>query len=168
MATKRVQVLDAGEVYEQMDYGYVPPSITERLRNAGKNAILIRNDPQMVTMMAMQHAHVLTLDDLSLDEAEMKQLRRELAIGGFKISADDGTIHKSDCVLVAQPEAARQHFHEVNEETWRNQEYSSEQGAEAIQEDFLEKIPKGFGRISGAQTAGGLRGHYGRPPNAPR
>jgi hypothetical protein len=164
MATKQIKVLAQDPVYVQQDFGAIPEVLSELYRAKGHNLILIYNSPQQVSAMASKHAFAVGIEDVP--EEMRAEMRRALRSYGFTVDAD-GTIHKGDCLLVSQPEGARQHFENENFETWRRQGYASDVQAEQIREAMERELPPGA--IAGARTEGALRGHYGhQPPSTPR
>jgi hypothetical protein len=169
MATKRIQVLAQNPVYVEQDFGAIPEILSDLYRAKGHNLILIYNSPQQVSAMASKHAFAVGIEDIP--EEMRAEMRRTLRSYGFSVDAD-GTVHKGDCLLVSQPEGARQHFEQENHETWRRQGYASDTQAEMIQEEARRAAGHGAKRPSpfaGARTEGDFSGHYGhQPPSPPR
>jgi hypothetical protein len=163
MATKQIKVLTQDPVYVEQDFGAIPEVLSDLYRAKSHNLILIYNSPQQVSAMASKHAFAVGIEDVP--EEMRAEMRRALRSYGFTVDAD-GTIHKGDCLLVSQPEGARQHFENENFETWRRQGYASDVQAEQIREAMERELPRA---IAGARTEGALRGHYGhQPPSTPR
>jgi hypothetical protein len=158
MATKQIKVLAQDPVYVEQDFGAIPEVLSDLYRAKGHNLILIYNSPQQVSAMASKHAFAVGIEDVP--EEMRAEMRRSLRSYGFTVDAD-GTIHKGDCLLVSQPEAARHHFENENFETWRRQGYESDAQAEMLHEEWSRRFP---GATARARTEGDLRGHYGHPP----
>lgn len=166
--SKQIKVLAQDPVYVNQDFGAIPEVLVDLYSAKGHNLILIYNSPQQVSAMAAKHAFAVGIEDVP--EEMRAEMRRSLRSYGFAVDAD-GTIHKGDCLLVSQPEAARQHFEQENYETWRRQGYASDMQAEMLQEEARREAGHSRKRspFAGARTEGDFAGHYGhQPPSQPR
>lgn len=164
---KITQTLSQDPTYTALDYGALPANLTALYEAKGHNLILVYSSPQQVSAMAAVHAFAVSIDDIP--EEMRAQMRKDLRSFGLVVDQSDGTIHKGDCLLVSQPETARQHFEKENYETWQRQGYASETQAEMLQEEAQRASGGGASPFVGARTEGSFAGHFGRkPPSPPR
>lgn len=147
------------EEYKAVDFGAIPKSVADLFAAKGHNVFLSYASPQNVSAMASRHAFSLAISDIPKEAVD--EVRQDLRRYGFTVDSD-GTIRKGDCLLLSQPETARQHFEQENYETWKRQGYASDAQAEAIQEEARRTSGGGSSLFVGAKTEGDFAKHFGR------